>query len=84
MGYECCIFVSSTTQLFTTTKFKAMTKPQIITALTTGPAIEEVDAAFQQADKKENFSYQFGKTSQYWSKSNWDKVAKAVKSLIGK
>ena len=61
-----------------------MTKSQIITALTTGPAIEEVDAAFQKLDKKENFSYQFGKTSQYWGKSNWDKVAKAVKGVIGK
>ena len=40
----------------------------------------EIEQAFQNADKKHNFSYLFGKTQDYWSNRQWNAVARIVKS----
>lgn len=55
-----------------------MTKSQIINEIK-GATSPEVQMAFQVSDAKNNFSFKFGKTSQYWSAAQWSIVAAEVK-----
>ena len=60
-----------------------MTTAQIVSAIKNNQGnTHEIEAAFQDADQKENFSFKFGKTKEYWSDSNWRDVAKAVKGKL--
>lgn len=59
-----------------------MTKQQIIDEIkgATSPAVQ---MAFQHAEETGgNFSYRFKKTWQYWTKKDWDVVAKEVKMYL--
>ena len=59
-----------------------MTKQQIIDELK-GATSASVQTAFRQAEEKNgNFSYRFKKTWQYWTKTEWDIVAKEVKMYL--
>ena len=37
---------------------------------------------FYQLDAERNYSFQFGKTREYWSNSNWKTVARDVKNHL--
>ena len=59
-----------------------MTTAQIVSAIKNNQGTHEIEAAFQDADQKENFSFKFGKTKEYWSEKDWKNVAKAVKGEL--
>lgn len=59
-----------------------MTKQQIIDELK-GATSAFVQMAFQKAEEKNgNFSSRFKKTWQYWTKKEWNIVAKEVKMYL--
>lgn len=59
-----------------------MTKQQIIDEIK-GATSANVQMAFQKAEEiNGTFSYRFQKTWQYWTKTEWNIVAKEVKMYL--